>query len=315
MPRISDDFLDCSVYLYLNEADAELGRQFGASGFLVGMPLDKNSWLLPGPCLENSFHHLYAVANRHSILDGNSVVRLNRDDGTTSIINVSPNAWFCSSEHDIAVLPIDWAHYYKYLAVSTKSLLTQDAALAEDIGIGDEVFMVGRFINHDGRQRNHPSIRFGHISMMPSDEPVKHKSNLSGGQTSFLVEVHSIPGYSGSPVFVRPFPTQKLTTGAKSAAGTIPVSYASTPPPPMYTLTPPVTARRDGPWLLGIEWGVLHLTREKDTPKEHFTGMSGVVPAWYLSQLLCDDERLILQRREEQQRFIDGITNTGTTLT
>jgi hypothetical protein len=32
---------------------------------------------------------------------------------------------------------------------------------------GDEVLLPGRFISHDGRQRNKPILRFGNISMLP----------------------------------------------------------------------------------------------------------------------------------------------------
>ena len=45
--------------------------------------------------------------------------------------------------------------------------------------------------------------------MIPG-EPVYHPSNKSEEQESFLVEIHSISGYSGSPVFVRPFMVAKL---------------------------------------------------------------------------------------------------------
>jgi hypothetical protein len=38
-----------------------------------------------------------------------------------------------------------------------------------NIGPGDDVFVVGRFINHEGRQLNLPTARFGCIGQMPWD--------------------------------------------------------------------------------------------------------------------------------------------------
>ena len=66
-----------------------------------------------------------------------------------------------------------------------------------NIGIGDEAIAIGRFINHDGNQRNQPSVRFGAIAQMPKD---KIRTD-TGEQDAFLVEIKSISGYSGSPVF------------------------------------------------------------------------------------------------------------------
>ena len=68
-----------------------------------------------------------------------------------------------------------------------------------NIGPGDDVFMIGRFINRDGGQENTPSVRFGNISMMA----------LRGHNApQFIsVEMRSMGGYSGSPaiVYIPPF--------------------------------------------------------------------------------------------------------------
>jgi hypothetical protein len=68
-----------------------------------------------------------------------------------------------------------------------------------DIGPGDDVFVVGRFINREGKQKNIPSVRFGNIAQMPG-EPLF----LDDGKEleCFLIEGRSISGFSGSPVFI-----------------------------------------------------------------------------------------------------------------
>jgi len=59
--------------------------------------------------------------------------------------------------------------------------------------------MVGRFIGHDGHQRNTPAVRFGNIAMMP-DEKIKAADGTE--QEGFLVELRSVPGCSGSAVYI-----------------------------------------------------------------------------------------------------------------
>ena len=68
----------------------------------------------------------------------------------------------------------------------------------EAIGIGDEVVLVGLFSQHKGTKRNIPIVRVGNIAAMP-EEPVCSKL---GYMEAYLVEVRSIGGLSGSPVFV-----------------------------------------------------------------------------------------------------------------
>ena len=53
--------------------------------------------------------------------------------------------------------------------------------------------MIGRFVHKDGKLSNRPVARFGNISQMPP-------KNQIGGK--ILIEVRSLGGFSGSPVFV-----------------------------------------------------------------------------------------------------------------
>src|SRR5579863_1360819 len=73
--RIPDVYLDCVVYLYGSEADAEDGLRTGGSGFLVGVRADDLKVAL-----------IYAVTNRHVVEPGNLVIRLRTKDGKHSII-------------------------------------------------------------------------------------------------------------------------------------------------------------------------------------------------------------------------------------
>jgi hypothetical protein len=78
-------------------------------------------------------------------------------------------------------------------------ILFEDRVQSFGIGPGDDVFIIGRFINREGHQKNTPSVRFGNIAQMPG-EPIIDDDGIA--QESYLVEARSIPGYSGAPVFV-----------------------------------------------------------------------------------------------------------------
>jgi hypothetical protein len=69
MPRIRDTYLDCVIYLYASEADADAGARTGGSGFLVGIKTAD---------LPRNVVFLYAVTNKHIIEGGNVVIRMKR---------------------------------------------------------------------------------------------------------------------------------------------------------------------------------------------------------------------------------------------
>src|SRR5205814_5913498 len=92
---------------------------------------------------------------------------------------------------------------YKFHFVPSYDFATKEVVEHWKIGPGDDVFVVGRFINHEGRQRNHPTARFGCIGQMPLEPiPQDRPHQPPFMQESYLVEARSIGGYSGSPVFV-----------------------------------------------------------------------------------------------------------------
>lgn len=192
MPRIRDNIRDCAVYLYPSRRSAEAGTQPVGSGFLVGIP-SKTS--------ENCCHP-YVVTNRHIVAEGATVVRLNTRAGQTDIVEFAPEDWvFHSQGDDLAVTSIDLhSNYHDYMLVNDPQMfLTREWMGSARVGLGDDVFMVGRLINHEGRQQNTPLVRFGQIAMMPGEA-----IRLDNGQMQecFLVDVPSIGGLTGSPVFV-----------------------------------------------------------------------------------------------------------------
>ena len=271
MPRIDDRYLECVIYLYPDVPSAQSGGAFGGSGFLVMVPSEVNP--------EKGYH--YAVTNSHVIREGNSpVIRLNTKEGDLAIVNLGQDDWTHHPEgDDIAVAGIEIFDLVKYKYVHVKNFITQEIIEQHDIGPGDDIFMVGRLVNHEGRQRNIPSARFGNISIMPI-EPLLSGRGIQ--QDSFVAEMRSIPGYSGSPAFVQ-IPPMSQRPGSKA-----------------------LRSSGFGPWLLGIDWCHLPiiqkvLENDHNSPVREgwvvssSTGMAGIIPAWKIKE--CIDVPALVEGR------------------
>lgn len=275
VPRIhSDEILHCAVYLYPTKGQAERGERIGGSGFLVGIPMES----IPGRT------HVYAVTNRHVILPsaGNSpVVRMTSKRSRAVALSLSTDDWIMDEDlHDLAIslLPADLSEY-RYTCVSRKLFLSQDRIDEHEIGSGDEIYMIGRYVGHDNREVNRPVVRFGTIALMPETR-VKDEWGLV--QESILVEMRSLPGFSGSPVFVYIPPLSIRPRYYDKAKKTLELD-----------------ARPFGPWLLGIDYSHLPIQSRivdnggKEHPEGWYaqtnSGMAAVVPVKKLEQLLDSD--------------------------
>ena len=194
MPYIPSRLRDCALYLYPSESAAQEGQDSGGSGFLVGVP----SLTVSGA------FHFYAVTNEHVVRPTsgrpNPVIRLTGKGGTADIRNMRTRAWL---EHpdgdDVAATALALGHDSRINWISRDDFITPVVVDQYMIGPGDECFMVGRLLRYDGRQRNEPILRFGNLAMMPYPIP---QLNRGRHQESFLVEMRTLSGFSGSPVIV-----------------------------------------------------------------------------------------------------------------
>jgi hypothetical protein len=106
-------------------------------------------------------------------------------------------------------------------------------------------------VNHEGKQRNLPSARFGNIAQMPG-EPIEF-DGLS--QESFLVEARSVAGYSGSPVFVYLPPPPASSNLTRRAQQLLRQHNIALPGVSKKRMNIPFAL---GPWLLGIDYCHIH---------------------------------------------------------
>jgi hypothetical protein len=281
MPRIPDNLLEAVLYLYPSEHEAREGINIGGSGFLVSIP-----------CRKMKGDFIYVVTNRHVIATAD-FVRLNTRDGGTYIERLPREDWVRSATDDIAIRGIGFPDdRFAQKMISVTSILTEAEAKAIQLGIGDHVFMTGRFINHEGRQQNAPMVRFGVISQMPG-EPISYQ--LDGNrhdQISILADIRSIGGYSGSPVFLNEFPIFGRPPNAKN--------------PGQH-------------WLIGVDWGHIPLWSPvcgQDEEPIGYTqvninsGMAGIVPSWKLLDLIMSDD-LVRARDLEEDRFLSAQKSKG----
>jgi trypsin-like peptidase len=283
MPRIHDVFLQSAFFIYPSMQAARSGESVGGTGFLVCVRLKQNE----------DYGQVYAVTNGHVVAacKTNVVIRLNTDNGV-EYVNSAKKDWVLhpSGIFDIAVLPIDLSNS-TVSQIGADLFLSREAADSLDIGPGDDTFMVGRLLGHEGRKQNITPVRFGNIAARPS-EAIRVEGCDRG--ENFLVECRSISGYSGSPVFVWIDPNR--------------------PRPPMWLAPalPPYDPKRHGPYLLGIDAGHIEIDVPVMQPKQarkigtvsFITAMSVVVPAWHLTELL-NGPVLVEQRKNEDARITE----------
>ena len=176
-------------------AAAQAGEHIGGSGCVVAVPLHNDP--------DTDVATVYAVTNSHVVRSeqgGSTVVRVNRKDGGFDALPLDPDSWIHHGDGaDIAVAPMTLDEgTHRYTSIGPWTFVTPEQPMW--FGVGADTVMVGRFVTHEGRQRNIPAARFGNVSVLPY-EPVR--VGLGGlAQERFLVEEHSFSGYSGSPVFV-----------------------------------------------------------------------------------------------------------------
>lgn len=190
MPKIPSTYSKCVFYLYSDQESARAGINEGGTGFLIGVP----SKLAGG-------HYLFAVTNWHvAVRGGFSVIRMNKLNGETEIIDLGPDQWlFTPHDYDICITPIEADEKVHDISFVPVNLFVDENYIKKfDVGPGDDVFMSGRFIDSDGGQTNTPALRFGNISMMP--QLMRQDNNVD--RKSYYIDLHSRSGFSGSPVFV-----------------------------------------------------------------------------------------------------------------
>lgn len=199
MPKLGEySWLPETVcFLYRSAEDARAGVGAGATAFFAGLPSDR--W-------PETHHHIYAITNWHvACRGGSSVIRVNGQGRSPTILETDPSEWHFlpgPQGYDIAVYPLGdrlTPDHHKISVLNLPSFfLTDDEIMKKEIGVAEDVFMIGRFIDYDGHEVNEPALRFGNISIMRA--PIEQPNGCK--RPSYVLDMHSRTGYSGSPVFI-----------------------------------------------------------------------------------------------------------------
>jgi hypothetical protein len=199
--RIPDVLRDCVVFV--GRVVGNQKKRMG-TGFIVGV----ESEAFP----DRGYHYLVTAGHvaRQLSLGGPWFIRFNlKNGGAEEAINPDPGQWWYhptepesvdAAVHGIPALDV---LDYRYLTVSM--FLTADKIRRDNIGMGDEVDIIGLFTFASGTQRNMPILRTGTVAMMPLERiPCRGADQKTIQQSEvYLIEGRSIGGVSGSPAFVR----------------------------------------------------------------------------------------------------------------
>jgi hypothetical protein len=218
---IHPSFRDCVAFL---GCDTSEGEQYGGTTFFIRYPWHWDERIRYG--LEFRRGSLYFVTTKHS-LDAiaylgcsQARLRINRVGGGLTTLETKLGDWIThptDSSVDLAVLPVDIHRETSGYDLSAYQLerenlahpfvetrrMTHDEWDNSAFEIGDEVFFPGLFRRHLGEERNIPIVRTGTIAAMQQEKvPARFgKHHPPTPIDAYLVEVRSIGGLSGSPVF------------------------------------------------------------------------------------------------------------------
>ena len=166
-----------------------------ATGFVVGVPSSKADRLFA-----------YLVTAQHVVVGltqaGKEIYcRINTKDGGAAVEPLRvPRWWYHPDPAALTDVAVAALHLNFDLADQDCIPLYQNPPSLSQLGLGlgDETVAIGLFTHHAGKERNVPILRIGNLVGLP-EEPVRSRW---GDVTAYLVEMRSIGGLSGSPVFL-----------------------------------------------------------------------------------------------------------------
>lgn len=304
--RVPDNFINCVVFAgYREQNQNSKEPKIGGTAFLYAQP-QKNV---------KNHYHLYLITTKHSIefigqhsSDGKVHLRFNKKIGeneetekTYSWMSTEVKDWKHHPQTDISIF--SWLedrsggmNDLDVVAVMSNMAADKNLVRTELIGIGDEVLTVGLFSKRAGEKRNVPIIRIGNIAANPDENETVNTKYIKDIE-AYLVELRSIGGLSGSPVFVN-------LGGSK-----VPALAGMRSNSRVLERSP--TLIKDSIFLLGMmtaHWNTGEVEMDIDITSDDKealnTGIGVVIPFWKIQELLNDPE-LEIERNKVEKKFLD----------
>jgi hypothetical protein len=237
----------------------------------------------------------YLVTAAHVAVDfqdGAMDVRLNRtDDGLGGIEHIDTAKWYWHPDNriDLAVMPFVAPGWAGASYFPSKHIATAFKVGTKNFGAGDLCYVVGMFDRMKGKEKNIPVVHTGYIGSMGAGEKLIRDDWREGAKSDnelevegYLIQVPTLEGSSGSPVYVR----RTLNNPIMQEVGTKKLHY-------------PLRAWTYGSvWLLGVwvaNWEVTERGRTIGV------GMGLCVPGDRIMETL-DQPELVAMREAKKQK-------------
>jgi hypothetical protein len=199
--RIPDLLRECVCFLYVEvQHKGQVVPSYGGTGFFVNVQEKEGTE-------GDQSRYLYLVTARHCVRDaekyGGLWVRYTDHQLQTQTARLPRELeWTYPDDPcvDVAVTLFGMGMSMLRASLLERVLITDEKLAELYVGPGDDVALIGLFTQHSGKGRNLPIVRSGVIAAMPEEKIF----DATTGQLfdAYLVEVRSIGGLSGSPVFV-----------------------------------------------------------------------------------------------------------------
>jgi hypothetical protein len=195
--------MDCAFFLYgRNPKTGEVEGPAG-SGVLIGK--QDTGYGMPWS--------YYAVTCAHVANGGASIVRLNTRAGGYRYLELEPHEWETHSDAgDLAAVDITERIDRDRDAIQiipTGIFVNRDFLSSHEIAVGEDGFMLGLFAALAGETRNNVAGRFGNLALLAGKSIPIRQPNGSV-RPCHIFDLHSRPGFSGSPVFIYRTPGSDL---------------------------------------------------------------------------------------------------------
>lgn len=211
MPQLDNEVLRSTFYLYRkNPKTGKIEGPKGTGVFVGRRPEDPIQHI-----------HIYAVTSHHvAISSGASIIRVNTWGGTPPklgyrFLKYQLEEWsFIPNSDDIAAIDVtnDLGHQTgeNYVrCIWEDDFVTKSFASSVILGPGEDGFMLGLFTKSPGEKYNMPTTRFGNIAQLANEDHWIEQAN-GVKRPSHIFDIHSRPGFSGSPVFIYRTPSNSL---------------------------------------------------------------------------------------------------------
>jgi len=242
------------------------------TGFIIQYPI---------PASQNRFVPLIVTA-KHVLSNHTTVLaRFNTKKGEStafveydlSILKAQNDYWEHQDQGvDISIFRTPHFDHTKYEAIPGNLISSRDIFKSEDVKQADRVIFPGLLVNFFGGKNNYPILKDGSIALIPQEKvPMEYRvgsATIKTTQEVILINTISIPGLSGSPVFLWPGPRLKKNT---------------------------FTFGGQKPYLLGIMHGFYNalpreVTKIETTESKYIyqdnSGVAIVFPSWRINEIL-----------------------------